>query len=488
MLKGMILTIAICGLSATAFAQDNSSKFNEKPTANVSQQQSLHQIQADQLHTSTPIHTTLDYHSANDVADDYSPRFQLEQKINQHVLTNQLRKSDQTAQTSVAAAASPPVINITLGQIYNDSLNSTTLEKWYVFNVDTATKLTGLLQQVPLNQNYNLMLFGKPTGETQYVYLAQSSMPNNTNEQLSTIAQPGSYILVVQAIGSATSDAFVIGTLTSPTYDSHEPDDSIWQAPQIGLTEDRVGTLDLFVDVDYFRITANEASSLVYEIQGGNYQAQMLYTDGTVALTLPNNTDATVDLPAQSFYWRIFSPTGTVNPSEQYQFTVKEKPKAIHKLTFFNTSDSHGDNNKFIWNSQLTESSRFGIKNSMNVVGNAYDINDQPIVGAKVRFKISGGIGADTVTVLTTNASGQYSGVIYSPSGLGEFSYQESHVCSRFDLHTLVISDGFSNDGTALPIVETKEYVYNDDDIYTTEDGLLPLYDIAVQFQGTCLD
>ncbi|SFD63516.1 hypothetical protein, partial [Pseudoalteromonas denitrificans] len=173
---------------------------------------------------------------------------------------------------------------------------------------------------------------------------------------------------------------------------------------------------------------------------------------------------------------------------EEYQFTVNKKPAAIHKLTFSNGSDSHDKNNKFIWNSQIPESNRFGLYKKMSVGGFAYDINDQPIVGAKIRFTISGGIGSDTVTTLTTSSTGRYTGEIYSPTGLGAYKYQESHVCSHYDLHTLVISDGYESDGTPLSIVETREYVYNKPDVYTIEDGLLPLYDIAVQFYGQCLE
>jgi len=418
---------------------------------------------------------TIEYQYVNNVRFEQEGASELLRQINQgsfEILETGKSTKDKNSAIS-AASSQPPTIAISAGQLYNDSLSSSVLEKWYIFNVASETKLTGVMQQIPQNSNYNLFLFGKPTGEAQYKAFAESSMPGSGNEQFSAIAVPGHYILVVKAAGAATNTPFLFGTLLSSSWDANEPDDSLWQASQVTLPYERKGTLDLFIDNDTFWVNYPETSVHRYTLTAGNYQAQLLAANGAVAYTLPNNTEVTLTVPTGNYYWRIYSPDGTVDPALEYTFSAKKVAPAIHRITFRNTSDSHGVNNKFSWG----RGEYFGLRKQMTVSGYAFDSNNDPIEDARISFRISGGVTSDTISTFTTDANGRYSGTIHSPTNFANECYNESHGASYYDLHELVISDGRDANGTPLLRVETLETHPNG--VITNEDGRMRLYDIA---------
>lgn len=393
---------------------------------------------------------------------------QINQFYNQGLLVKNQQKSHLTTQ------ASPPIITIEEGQIYSDSLDVNTPEKWYLFDVANIAKLTAVLQQVPQNNNYNISLFSRPTGASEYSYVAESSMPGASNEQLSAIAMPGSYILVIQSVGTASNDPYIFGTQHAIFFDSNEPDDNFWQAKHIDALAGRNGTLDSYLDLDYFSFTLDQPRRISYKLTGSDYQAQLLYANGSLAFTMANNTDTVLNLPAQSYYWRIYSPSGQPIP-ENYSFTAKEIPD-VHRITFRNWSDSHGSNNKFIWN----HGNYFGLRLKMNVSGYAFDINNQPVEGAKIHFRIDSSVNSSYESVtLTTDSRGWYAGVIESPVGRAEYGFNESHGCSHYDLHTMTISDAYVDINKPLARVETM-----DDGDITNEDGSMLLYDIAFYDYG----
>ena len=405
----------------------------------------------------------------------------LEWQINHNLLNQTALASAQGKGVQVASmeTQSPPIIGVQPGGLYFDSLDSNTLEKWYVFSITSTTKITSLMQQIPASQNYNLSLFGMPTGETAFRYFGESSLPGSANEQLSAITTPGTYIMVVQAIGSATSDQYLIGSIVSDSYDQNEPNDSIWQAKQVPWDQDQTGTLDNLIDADFTRITLTEPTEVTYKITGGDYQAQLMYVDGNHAFTLENNKEISLTLPAQSFYWRVYSPSGNVDPALTYAFTAKKAVPRVDKLVFNNKSDSHDVNNKFDWG----HGSLFGLKHETLATGYAYDANGDPIEGVKLNFLLKGSVNSNSFSLhtVTTDNRGWYYINLESPLGASRYFYQESHLCSYFDLHELVISDARDGLETPLARVETT-----DDGRKTIEDGRLTVYDITNQVSQRC--
>lgn len=243
-----------------------------------------------------------------------------------------VNKLSSTSGIAAAAASSPPVYSISLNSSYSDALTTAVPEKWYVFTVSSATKFTTLLQHsASTNSNIDIELYRMPTGATSYSFAAGSYYAGASPEQLSEMAVPGSYLIMVRAIGSVSGGGFSFGNFSSTGADTNEPDDNLWQAKVQAPTANTTGNLDTGSDQDYRKVTLASADFINYKIVGGNYQAQLFYSNGSSALVLPNNTIGRLNLPAGTYYWGIKSPTGTGGSGVPYTLSAYHN---INSVTF----------------------------------------------------------------------------------------------------------------------------------------------------------
>ncbi len=396
--------------------------------------------------------------NANDVAvmaaqieANYEPEVRLPNPISNVVLNDtsttntpkssglklSVNKSSGASVISAAAASSPPVYSISLNSSYSDVLTTAVPEKWYVFTVSSATKFTTLLQHAaPTNSNIDIELYRMPTGTSSYSFAAGSYYAGASPEQLSEMAVPGSYLLMVRAIGAVSGGGFSFGSFSSTGADSNEPDDNLWQAKVQAPTASTTGNLDTGSDQDFRKITLASADFINYKIVGGNYQAQLFYSSGASALVLPNNTIGRLNLPAGTYYWGIKSPTGTGGSGVPYTLSAYHN---INSVTFNFTSDE-GYTGRVNWGA----GNYFALRNSAGVSGYAYDSSGAPVPGATLRFTLVGSVGAgQTVVTATTNASGFYSTTITSPSGAGARTFNGACNKYYYDIHTLKVQREF---------------------------------------------
>ncbi len=347
---------------------------------------------------------------------------------------------------AVTTLTSPPVYSISLNNTYSDSVTTAVPEKWYVFNVTTATKITTLLQhQLATNSNIDIKLYRQPTGTSSYTLVAGSYMAGASAEQLSDVAVPGSYLLMVQSVGTIVGGSYLFGNFSSSGADANEPDDNFWQAKIMSSTLGIIsGNLDTGTDKDFHRITLSAADTISYRITGGDYHAELFYANGTSAFVLPNNTFANLTLPAGTYYWAIKSPTNTASASVPYQFSSSH---ALNRITF-----NFGSDEGYTARVDYGQGNFFAFKSTAALSGYAYDASNNPVAGAVIEFRIIGSIsGLNSSAFATTDAAGYYSVSLPSPSGAGAHSFNGACLIYNYDVHTLQIRNNNGN-GNINPI------------------------------------
>ncbi|WP_039913666.1 carboxypeptidase-like regulatory domain-containing protein [Cellvibrio mixtus] len=356
---------------------------------------------------------------------------------------------------SITPLSSPPVYSISLNNTYSDSVTTAVPEKWYVFNVTTATKITTLLQhQSATNSNIDIKLYRQPTGTSSYTLVAGSYMGGASAEQLSEIAVPGSYLLMVQSVGTIVGGSYLFGNFSSSGADANEPDDNFWQAKVMSSTLGLIsGNLDTGTDKDFHRITLSAADTISYRITGGDYHAELFYANGTSAFVLPNNTFANLTLPAGTYYWAIKSPTNTANASVPYKFSSS---RALNRITF-----NFGSDEGYTARVDYGQGNFFAFKSIATLSGYAYDANNAPVAGAVIEFRIIGSIsGLNSSAFATTDAAGYYTVGLPSPSGAGARTFNGACLIYNYDVHSLEIrnNNGNNNINTIRVIESTGQF------------------------------
>ncbi len=381
---------------------------------------------------------------------------------------NEKSAKNDSAQIMQTANAAPPVYGISLDGVYSDSLSSTVPEKWYVFSVSTALKITTLLQQIPANHNYDIALYSMPTGATNYNYYAGSYMAGNADEQLSAIGEPGDYLLMISANGPATTGNYAFGNLSSTGYDNNEPDDNFWQAKSIPTYTPVTGSINNLGDKDFHSFTISESKVINYRITGSDCKAELFYANGNSAFVLNNNESAELTLAAGTYYWSISSPS-TANAIVPYHFSSFQK---MQNLTFNIESDSQtGYSQKVYWGA----GTYFPLYKSARLFGYAYDDNGQPIVNAAIDFTLQSTRNTQTTATAYTNGQGYYSTGISSPTGYGARSFYGARHIYRYDVHGLTMNARYGDNQTSISSIT----VIDDYSSSTQYTNLVLLNDVA---------
>ena len=173
-------------------------------------------------------------------------------------------------------------------------------------------------------------------------------------------------------------------------------------------------------------------------------------------------------IPAGTYFWGIKSPSNTAGPSVPYTFNAYRN---IHSITF-NFNSDEGVVGRVNWGA----GNHFAFRNTAGITGYAYDVNDEPVVGATIRFTLPGSVGSSqTVTTATTNASGYYSATISSPLGAGANTFAGACLMYYYDVHTLSVQNDF---GTVTENISLIRLIDGSNEINVT-NSLVPLNDVA---------
>lgn len=382
-----------------------------------------------------------------------------------------------TSGVAAATLSAPPVYGININTTYTDTLTTASPESQYLFTIATATKFAAVVnQQLTTNSNIDIKLYRKNPTTLVYNQVSGSYYGGSSNEQLSEVATPGTYLLAAYAVGPITGGGISIRIQTSTGADSNEPDDNIWQAqlrPSLGGV---AGNLDYANDKDFHKLTLATATSINYSLtDGNNYEAKLYYANGQLAYTLPSNVIATLPLPAGTYYWGINSPTGAGIVSSPYTFSAF---RDIASITLNYNSDEGTARRDWGAGNYLA------LSNSSTVTGYAYDASGSPVAGAYLRFTNEGSIsGLKTTVIVKTNAQGFYNATIASPSGFGAHSFMGACLKYYYDVHTLTIERYYG--GTSGLSIGSVTLIEGQSQSVITNSKLL-LNDIAYNIYMGC--
>lgn len=361
--------------------------------------------------------------------------------------------------------------NINTNINYNNAFDSTTTNHYYQFEIEQPSKITGRAWNLPSTSNLDIALWHLDTETNLWNLIALSQLGYVSEEQLSAIAEPGSYMFEVARITSLDVNPYNFTiTTTNLAVDSNEPNDNFWQSTIMESFSNITATLDNDYDKDYFFFTTANEISINYRLTGGDFTATLYYDNGTPAFTLPNNTLQRITLPAGSYFWSISSPSNDVSSGKSYTF---EQLPHIHELTFTLQTDP-----TYTRRVDYGRGKHFHIYDDADVWGTAYDANGDPIANATIRFTAKSSVtsASDITTTTTTDSQGNYSFIMYSPSGAAQYTRQGAGLLYHYDLHPVVIQSVDQINGAYLV---TRIVEIDDVSQVTSLNGYIILNDVA---------
>ncbi|MBQ4811774.1 carboxypeptidase regulatory-like domain-containing protein [Pseudoalteromonas luteoviolacea] len=244
----------------------------------------------------------------------------------------------------------------------------------YSVDVTTATKIEGVMVNIPANVDYNLFLF-KLEDDNSLTPLDVSNQANAVNEQVFYKVDPGAYILAAESTQWAAADNAIMGWFSHPDFDANESNDKLSQATVLSPIATVQGNIDNQNDLDFFtyQTTANQSqvklnfsasNQFILEIWGGS---SWLQAPNNQLVNLNTTGNSTVVLRARA------NPTSQPPVSAQYAFTLSN-PDAGVKIS-----------NTRVWNNEnltnLLSPSLLEAHNKLGMSGTVVDA-----AGAAVPF------------------------------------------------------------------------------------------------------
>lgn len=268
---------------------------------------------------------------------------QSDKKLSETEATNlsSNKKPGNTLMTDATAQAAEnhdpnSAIYIDLDTVYNDTLTAEGQSNWYYVNVPTAGKLTAYMQTLAdPNIDYDLTLYTYNTSSGTLENPINSQYGPTTNEQLSSVIQPGYYFVCINSYsGFDSANPYYFIIKYSQTYDSGEPDDNIAQARQKTDNYFVVNqTLDNQFDVDWIYLSLSVSKSLFMTL--GNVPTECTYKldvfDSNLngIGTLSQNTTALIELQPGTYYFRVSTENGS---GSGYSLTVTEVANTVSSV------------------------------------------------------------------------------------------------------------------------------------------------------------
>lgn len=332
----------------------------------------------------------------------------------------------------------------------NHSLAAGVTNNYYIISVPRATKITTRLWNIPANANIDTALYQVNQAGTTMFRVGSSELLFSNEEQISFVAEPGDYVFEVAVIGAHVPDPYTFAVTFQDNFDAQEHDDNFWQARIQNGLESVTGTLDNNFDKDFMFFSNPITRQIDFSIIGGDYEATLYFEDGTVAINLLSNQVARINLLAGSYFWRIYSPSESVDPLTTYTFSQVAEISTISLE--FQSDEQAGYSRRVDWGA----GEYFPIEDSAVVSGFILDSAGDPVRNASVQFNVksSRGIDNDIAVIATADEQGYFSRTIYSPLGYGKKIRSGAALLYHFDVHTVEVHQRF-DDGTlqAIPLI-----------------------------------
>jgi|GEM_PF-5119189 len=284
----------------------------------------------------------------------------------------------------------------------------------YSVEVTTATKIEGLLVNIPAGVDYNLYFF-KLEDDNNFTALDFSTSATATVEQTVQKVNPGIYILAAQSTQGVSPDPAIMGWFSYPDFDQHEANDKVSQATALPATGAISGNIDNANDLDYFTYQTGANQNKIKLNFSASTQFSFELWTGSAWAQIPNNqlTDINVT-PNSTVTFLARGVAGNVPPvTAQYALTVTDANAAT---TLSGTS---------VWNNEnltnLLDASYLEAHQYIGMSGKVTDDNGQPIPFATVVLRAVNDNGEIGKEIVTSDNNGDFSAQVALPdcSGIG---------------------------------------------------------------------
>ncbi|CAM3716766.1 MULTISPECIES: carboxypeptidase-like regulatory domain-containing protein [Pseudoalteromonas] len=283
----------------------------------------------------------------------------------------------------------------------------------YSVEITEATKVEGLLVNIPAGVDYNLYLF-KLEDDNSFTALDYSNLATATTEQVVHKVEPGIYILAAESTQGVATEQAIMGWFSHPEFDAQEANDKPALATTMSSSMTLQGNIDNQNDLDFFTYQTGAAQSQVKLNFSASEQFILELWTGTAWVKATNNQLLNVNVnPNSSVTLRARGDQNNLPPTAaQYALTVSNVDAAT-KLTSMNAW-----NNENLTN--LLEPSLLEAHQEIGMSGKVIDDAGNAIPYAQVSLRVATHTGQTIGSEdLLTDAQGGFSTMVALPDCTG---------------------------------------------------------------------
>ena len=317
--------------------------------------------------------------------------------------------------------------------------------RWFLTNVDSPLKLTALMNPGAA-VDYDLTLYKLDEATGILTRVSYSQKGNGQYEQLSHVADPGYYFVLVQSyVGSDTVNPFTLYVGLSDSYDANEPDDNPWFAKNQGSkTFSSSQNIDNFLDEDWTKISLPRNAPVRLLLNNpsayGEYRLDLYDANLNSLGYLGQNSQGQVQLPAGDYYIRVWAPS-SFDLTTPYTLSVSYQTADVTRVSISNIA-SDGGVQGFI---NYGYGDKWRIKNNITISGRAFDASGNPVANAPVTAALRVTINQQIFQASTTTDSLGYFSVSLNnlTSAAGNYSYYNNGLSIHYyDIIPIVFFSG----------------------------------------------
>ncbi|SHE61141.1 carboxypeptidase-like regulatory domain-containing protein [Vibrio gazogenes] len=201
----------------------------------------------------------------------------------------------------------------------------------YSVEIKETTKIQGVLTNIAEDVDYNLYLF-QLTDENKLATLDTSVSSTARQEQVFYKAEPGIYVLAVEAKTGISKEKAIVGWLSHPEYDAQETNDKASQAYTLTSSATIQGNMDNNNDLDYYVYkTGADQNRIALKFSASDQFITELWTGSQWAAIPHNQVLAINDVSSNSsVYFLVRANTESVPAtSAQYSLTVSDPDSGV---------------------------------------------------------------------------------------------------------------------------------------------------------------
>ncbi|MBB5020403.1 hypothetical protein HNQ59_003722 [Chitinivorax tropicus] len=324
--------------------------------------------------------------------------------------------------------------------------------KWYRIDNTTKRKLTVQLTgpSTP-GVDYDLYFYRTNAAGTALQQVALSQFKTQATEQLSYIADVGTYYVGVNAAsGLDTANPFQLVFRASTGHDISEPDDSPWQAPKLTLKTPFTllnHTKDQDEDQDWQKLELGKETELMAMLHKNDDQTipyenivlNIFNDQFSLVKTITAFSFSQVKLGKGAYYLQFAGGKA----GSGYSLRIKEVLPPQANRVQITKIDSSGGVAGFM---NYGHGNKWRVKGDITVNGTAFGSNDQPIANAPVKVSIWSRLNNAYITAsANTSANGTFNIPLKLVPAIGNHQYDNSISWHYYDIVDIQFNNGEKN-------------------------------------------